>query len=310
MKQYLNYRRVNGNLTIIYDDGTTDHITRENPKFERVSKALKNQDYVTLNEVLQETDNRPSFEAAGVEIREDGVYYQNKKLEGVAAEYLLQQYNDNYPIDGLPQFIAKLEQNPSSRVREQLFTFLLKGNNAFDADGDFYAYKRVRDTYRDCHSGTMDNSPGRIVEMPRRDVDDDPNRTCSRGLHVCSYDYLDSFYGSRILKIKVNPADVVSVPNDYNHTKMRTCRYEVLEDITDQATQADVLSKSEEEILTFEKLGLEEYDSVYHTFHEYGEVTSINIHDETLEIVFDESVVRYTFTEFLDAYKRDEIDIA
>jgi len=28
--------------------------------------------------------------------------------------------------------------------------------------------------------------------------------------------------------VKVNPKDVVSVPVDYNNTKMRVCRYEVI----------------------------------------------------------------------------------
>ncbi|EFW4639850.1 helix-turn-helix domain-containing protein, partial [Shigella flexneri] len=33
---------------------------------------------------------------------------------------------------------------------------------------------------------------------------------------------------------KVHPRDVVSIPIDYNDAKMRTCQYEVVEDVTEQ----------------------------------------------------------------------------
>jgi hypothetical protein len=66
--------------------------------------------------------------------------------------------------------------------------------------------------------------------MERNAVDDDQNRTCSSGLHFCSKDYLDHFGGSdsRTVILKINPADVVSIPADYNATKGRACRYEVI----------------------------------------------------------------------------------
>jgi hypothetical protein len=37
--------------------------------------------------------------------------------------------------------------------------------------------------------------------------------------------------------VKVNPADVVAVPTDYNGTKMRVCRFEVLEECKQEAVK-------------------------------------------------------------------------
>ena len=65
--------------------------------------------------------------------------------------------------------------------------------------------------------------------MDRKDVNDDPNQTCSAGLHVCSQAY--GMYGSRLLLVSVNPADVVSVPIEYKNAKMRVCKYYVKEDV-------------------------------------------------------------------------------
>jgi hypothetical protein len=75
--------------------------------------------------------------------------------------------------------------------------------------------------------------------MDRSNVDDDSQRTCSSGLHVCADSYLDGFANSvnnRTVVVKVNPRDVVAVPYDYNFAKMRCCRYEVISEITDAAT--------------------------------------------------------------------------
>ena len=60
--------------------------------------------------------------------------------------------------------------------------------------------------------------------QPNR-VDDESSRTCSEGYHVCSKGYLQHFSGDVVISCTVSPADVVSIPKDYNHTKMRVCRY-------------------------------------------------------------------------------------
>ena len=68
--------------------------------------------------------------------------------------------------------------------------------------------------------------------MTRSKVDDDRDRGCSNGLHAGALNYVAG-YGSveandKIVIVKINPADVVSVPSDCNYEKLRTCRYEVV----------------------------------------------------------------------------------
>ena len=66
--------------------------------------------------------------------------------------------------------------------------------------------------------------------MERNKVDDNQNNTCSSGLHFCSKEYLSHFGGSdsRTMIVKINPADVVSIPTDYNNSKGRACKYVVV----------------------------------------------------------------------------------
>ena len=77
-------------------------------------------------------------------------------------------------------------------------------------------------------TGTIRNNIGDVVTMPRNAVEDDPKVACHVGLHVGSFSYANGF-GRHLLTVKVDPADVVSVPEDHGNQKMRVCAYTVVE---------------------------------------------------------------------------------
>lgn len=73
--------------------------------------------------------------------------------------------------------------------------------------------------------------------MPRNQIDDDNNRICSQGLHAAFLRYLrDSGYGQglggnwRLVKLRINPRNFVSIPIDYDGSKARVCEYKVIEE--------------------------------------------------------------------------------
>lgn len=133
----------------------------------------------------------------------------------------------------LIRFWKKLKTNPSQESIEQLYGFIQHNNIPITEMGDIVTEKGVNQKFGapvgelvDCRTGAVDNSVGMEVSMKREDVDDNPNNTCSHGLHVGAPDYVRRHYGGNILvQCIVNPCDVVSVPTDYNNTKMRVCRY-------------------------------------------------------------------------------------
>lgn len=136
--------------------------------------------------------------------------------------------------DAVLQFLNRLMSNPSSRAVEELYGFLEHNDIEISPNGNFYAWKVVRDTYMDKHSNTMLNAVGMRVEMPRNQVNEDSSQTCSYGLHVCAKHYIKSFSNTsdRVIKVEVDPADVVAIPKDYNDSKMRCAGYDVIEDVT------------------------------------------------------------------------------
>lgn len=146
-------------------------------------------------------------------------------------------------VDGLMKFANFLSENPSKRAVDELYDFLVAQDIAITEEGMVRCYKKVRENYTDVHTGKFDNSVGTTVSMPRHMVNDNSAVTCSHGLHVCSKAYLNSFGGTRILAVDVNPADFVSIPHDYYSVnketgavkaKARVCKYVVVEDITNK----------------------------------------------------------------------------
>jgi predicted RNase H-like nuclease (RuvC/YqgF family) len=53
---------------------------------------------------------------------------------------------------------------------------------------------------------------------------------------VACFDYAKGF-GEKLVEVLVNPADVVCVPVDYNGTKMRVCRFEVVAECQEMNTE-------------------------------------------------------------------------
>ena len=168
----------------------------------------------------------------------------NEPLHGVVVDKILDMIDEGRNPQALVNFLDNLLMNTSKRAVDNLYRFLEHNRIAWTEDGYFLVYKRVRGDYRDVYSGRFDNTPGKYVWVPRNQVDEDPDRTCSQGLHVCSWDYLRHYRGDKVVVCKVDPASVVAVPKDYNNAKMRVCAYRVVGDVTDQWEAEDVLAKS------------------------------------------------------------------
>lgn len=169
-----------------------------------------------------------------VDVKNEILYYKDNVVHNSLTNRIIDM-TMNRGIEGgqaLLNFLEKLMENPSYRAVNSLYDFLSHNDIEIASNGNFYAWKRVRSDYTDVHSGTFDNSVGATPSMPRNMVNEDPEQTCSHGLHVAAKHYLGNFCGPITLKCEVDPRDVVAIPTDYNNSKMRTCRYTVVEDVT------------------------------------------------------------------------------
>lgn len=131
-----------------------------------------------------------------------------------------------------PKFLKKLTKL-RRRDRDMLTDFLNKNHEllSFDKEGNLLLWKRVKDDLTSFHldenGNPIENKIGCVTRMPREKVTHDPKEACAPGLHVCALKYLDYFHPESgcLLLCKVNPRDVVSVPEDSKQTKLRVCEY-------------------------------------------------------------------------------------
>jgi hypothetical protein len=238
-------------------------VSKTHISYEKIKEAIKASDWATVEDLIEPKKTILNYGAGNVAIQGEKLFWKDQELNNGLAMKMIQMFQEGFPIEPMVNFMENLMQNPSRRAVNELYKFLEKGNMPITPDGCFLAYKKVRDDFRDVHSGTVLNKPAymltadersavetakagkvnevkieivadteggwsTVISMERNMVDDNANNTCSSGLHFCSKDYLNNFGGEKIVILKINPRDVVSVPADYNDTKGRTCRYEVI----------------------------------------------------------------------------------
>jgi hypothetical protein len=160
---------------------------------------------------------------------DDIIYYKGNPVNKVINNYIFEIVKDGFDCEPLLKFVENLNKNPSADSVEQLFEFLKYKNLPITEDGCFLGYKAVTKEYKDKYSGKFCNKIGRIVKMPREKVVHDPNNECNAGLHVGTIEYVDGFANDEDIKliVKVNPKNVVSVPN-HDCRKLRCCEYKVV----------------------------------------------------------------------------------
>lgn len=248
-KTYKNSIITPKNITITFTPSESIIIPKTSPKYDEVKKLIFEERYDEIytaisikNSIISKSEGKLTFENTKFKIGKE-------ELPECITKYLVDFDLNKIPLRVIVNFWNRLKNNPSEESKKDLFAFIKAAKIAITENGCFIAYKYVRDDFMDCHTGTFDNHPGMTPEMPRKDVDPDRNNTCSRGLHVCSWEYLGGH--RKIVECLVDPVDVVSVPVDYNNTKMRVCKYKVIRECTAKLEQPLYEDHYKEEGLKF-----------------------------------------------------------
>lgn len=189
----------------------------------------------------------------------DGVlHFDGEPIDWGLTDTILRYRREDRDPSNIVKFMERLSTNPSENSRKQLFTWTQAKDLTIDVDGFIIAYKGVaartddqdfkgvngyplfsldKYPFRSCSSGHgvvdgidvnghLPMGVGVTVEMPRGEVADDPGRACASGLHVGTFAYAKGYArAGALLEIRIDPADVVSVPRDSGGAKMRCCRY-------------------------------------------------------------------------------------
>lgn len=224
---------VNGSSITIIADGKACSVEKTDPIYQDIIDAIRAEDWDTVADLCNKPAAITRFGHGKFEVRDGHIFYDGQIVHNHVVDRILSFMNDGLDATPLLNFLEKLMRNTSRRCIEDLYAFMEHGNMPLDPDGDFYAYKAVRSNWYDKHSGTIKNEIGTVVSVPRNSVDDNPDNACSHGLHAGSLQYVKGFRSGedKMIIVKINPANVVSVPA-HDTSKLRCCKYLVVSEYT------------------------------------------------------------------------------
>lgn len=246
MNNIISHNLTNNSLVVVYSNDKGFHtkiVEDSHPNWQAVLSAYKKGNYDSVIDMLDvKTAISKKFDGKFC-IQGEDVYYNGQRVSGYLFDRVIFFMRNNLPYERLIKFAENLYQNPSNRAREELYKFLEHKNMPITEDGCFLAYKGVSSNFWSKTGGTIAvlsgkvnasgqiyNGVGEQIVVERGDVDDNCNNTCSKGIHAGSVNYATDFAGSdgKIVIVKINPKDCVSVPTDCDGQKLRTCAYTVI----------------------------------------------------------------------------------
>ena len=232
--------------TLLYE-GKPYTLNSSRANFAPFKSALVEGDFETAINYLDIKKQIKEFADGELKVENGSVYYYGTQLHGKVVDKLLELLESGMKV-GSPfiKFVKNLLDNPSNNSVEELYDFLSYKSLPIDDDGYVIGYKGVcSDGWSksgNTHTivlqgevnerGQIKNEVGDTIEVQRRSVDDNRQNQCSHGLHIGSFDYANSWASDgKLLLVRFNPRDAVSVPQDAECQKLRVCKYEVLEEI-------------------------------------------------------------------------------
>ena len=236
----------NGTLQVVLDNGKQIiSVRNDDARWKDAIAALNAKNEARLLEVLSLKAVVEEYSNGDLSINATGVIYNGQPLHTVDANRVMAFMREGLPYQPIANYIARKLKNPSARAITEMYAFLEHGNMPLTPNGFIIAYKGVSDDFYSKYGnketvviqGTVNekgqilNRIGDTIEVLRSSVDDDFRRGCSFGLHAGSLTYAKG-WGSRVVLVQIDPADVVSIPEDCSCQKLRCCKYTVIGEYT------------------------------------------------------------------------------
>lgn len=237
------YDKTVGCLTV-YVENRPFTILKGDGRYEKSLTLLRDREWDILAEFVKTPLRVVKYIQGSVEVLEGVILYKGNPIHNTVSKRILTLMEDDIPYQHIVRFFDRLMANPSKRSIDELYTFLEHKHLPITEKGTFLAYKGVQDNYYSVMNGSLtlvqgkaDNSGhicneiGQEIECPRNEVDDNKENHCSQGLHAGALEYAMG-WGAKTVVVEIDPADVVSIPDDCGCQKLRNCHYKVICEFT------------------------------------------------------------------------------
>lgn len=261
-KLHATLTRSNGSQTLIVliPDGQVFTFPSEHPNFVTArdlafsDNAPKDADsYRKLFDVEEAVRDLFGVITDRVRVAEGIVYFDDVRVHNTVTERILDfMEQGRTDLSPLARFMENVNDNPNEKCRETLFEWLEANKLALDDDGHVICFKGVSSNYTPSRRGPgivdgvdlgdnalIEYKPGSIVSIERSKCNEGAAH-CGVGLHVANEKFARNFNGQRVIEVRVNPRDVVSVRLD-GRDKIRCCRLRVVGDVPPGTAFANAL---------------------------------------------------------------------
>jgi hypothetical protein len=229
-------------------------VNPDHPRYKDIVAAIQQDDADTFKKLADINSAIADYTIGLVSVVHGVVKFKDRVVQTYTAQRILDAMKLGLPFEPVIRFLENVMLNPSKRAVDELDHWMSHNDIPITDDGFWLGYKRLHftgtqawvtpnlqhemsadllniynhdeerlkneghhkvDIYVDCHSKTIRQWVGKVVEVERNTVDDNFGIDCSEGLHVGSQSYVKSYSSEESLTtVKVNPADVVSVPRE------------------------------------------------------------------------------------------------
>lgn len=231
---------LSSNSLTVFTAGKPHTVPTSHPRFSDIVDAVNQKDEKTFIDLMKSNAMLAS-KTDSMRKTANGIEINGELLPPVLSAHVERILAAGLTADSMIAFWNNIKDNTQSVVGG-LFDFLAYKALPITEDGCFLAYKGVNADFWSIRGNTSTvvtkgkvDSQGRIfngigeeIVVAKRSVCDDRDVHCGSGCHVGSLDYAKG-WGPKVVIVKVNPKDVISVPKDCNCQKLRCCGYTVVD---------------------------------------------------------------------------------
>jgi len=237
----------NGRFTVVVENQPHE-FDSTHPEYAGLVECVQTGDteeFIQLMEVGTVIEN---WSEGNFEFRDGFLYYEDEQVADQPTVRIIELIKNGWDYKPMLAYLDRLYNNVSNRAVMESYNWCSHKGLPITPDGFLVGYKGVKvyngeDTTDkmgrnlkqgdlvDIYTGnSFRNNEGDDCGMKRRQVSDDCNQGCAAGLHVGTYEYACDWAGAggKVVLVKFDPADIVSVPSDCQFQKMRVSNYTVM----------------------------------------------------------------------------------
>ena len=243
----LTHTKSNDNHYTVTLEGQPHMFDHTHPQFSSLIECVHSSDADEFVRLLNTGNQIEDWSEGDFEFRDGFLYFEDEQIATDPTNRIVECIAGGFPHKFMLNYLTNLYDNVSERAVQESYKWTSHKGLPITEDGMMVGYKGVRphagDTIVakngeindgdlvDIYTGkTFRNNVGDKCSMQRRTVCDVHTKGCESGLHVGTYEYACNWAGNTgvVVLVKFNPANIVSVPSDCEHSKLRVSEYEVI----------------------------------------------------------------------------------